>query len=79
MALTVLMGYARSGWKAKCCGGGRSRWKPGRPCRSQEDHVDIGLSGGSREELGRMDGVVVDVSQELSLDLERRVATEVVY
>ena len=33
----------------------------------------------SREERGRMDGAVVSVSQELSLDLERRVATEVVY
>ena len=33
----------------------------------------------SREERGRMDGVVADVSQDLSLDLERRVATEVVY
>ena len=32
----------------------------------------------SREERGRMDGVVAGVSQELSLDLERRVATEVV-
>ena len=42
------------------------RWKPG-------FKVEI------REERGRMDGVVAGVSQELSLHLERRVATEVVY
>ena len=41
------------------------RWKPGSEVES-------------REERGRMDGVVADVSQDLSLDLERRVATEVV-
>lgn len=32
----------------------------------------------SRKERGRMDGVVAGVSQELSLHLERRVATVVV-
>ena len=31
-----------------------------------------------REERGRMDGAMAGVSQELSLDMERRVATEVV-
>ena len=42
------------------------RWKPG-------------FKVESREERGRMDGAVAGVSQELSLHLERRVATEVVY
>ena len=41
------------------------RWKPG-------SKVEAGRSG------GRMGGAVAGVSQELSLDLERRVATEVV-
>ena len=41
------------------------RWKPG-------------FKVESREERGRMDGAVAGVSQELSLHLERRVATEVV-
>ena len=42
------------------------RWKPGSKVES-------------REERGRMDGAEAGVSQEVSLDLERRVATEVVY
>ena len=51
----------------------------GGPVEAKKIMWILGSQVESREELGRMDGVVVDVSQELSLHLERRVATEVVY
>ena len=72
-------GSARSRWKARCCGGGRSGWKAGGPVETKKIRWKPGFKVEIREERGRMGGAVAGVSQELSLDLERRVATEVVY
>ena len=85
MALTVQMVRARSRWKAmkirwkaRCWGAFQveaveARWKPRRSDGYRALRWRAGRSG------GRMGGAVAGVSQELSLHLERRVATEVVY
>ena len=59
------------------------RGVPGGSCGGPVETKKIrwipGFKVESREERGRMDGAEAGVSQELSLHLERRVATEVVY
>ena len=79
MALTVQMVRARSRWKPDAVGEAvpsGSRWVP---VEAKKIMWIPGSKVESREERGRMDGAVAGVSQELSLHLERREATEVVY
>ena len=51
----------------------------GGPVETKKIRWIPGFKVESRGVRGRMDGAVAGVSQELSLDLERRVATEIVY
>ena len=66
-------------WKARCLGCPFLVESRGGPVEAKKIRWIPGSKVESREERGRMDGAVGGVSQELSLHLERRVATEVVY